>query len=147
MTTWRRFDHEEEAMDVGLAVAGVLCVGLALGHETLGMVWVLPGVKEDRLAKTPFGPSRLTAATIHATWHIVTVFVLSLAVLLLMLAADVDVDARRLMLRVFSVMWVGVTLVATGSALRRTRKLRHLARLPVPVLFAVVAVLLWTSST
>lgn len=133
-------------MDVGLGIAGVLCVVLALGHETLGTVWVLPGIKEDQLPKTPFGPPGMTAATIHATWHIVTVFVLSLATLLLLLAWDVDVHPKTLMLRVFAVMWLGVTLVALAPAVRRVRKLRHLMRLPVPLFFVIVAVLLWTSA-
>ena len=133
-------------MDVGLGIAGSLCVALALGHETVGLVWVLPAVKDEHLPRTPFGPPAMTAATIHATWHIVTVFVLALAALLLMLAWDADADPKTLLLRVFAAMWLVVAAVATWIAARRVRSPRDLARLPVPVFFVVVAVLCWSAA-
>jgi hypothetical protein len=134
-------------MDVGLGIAGLLCVALALGHETLGVVWVLPAVTGEDLPKTPFGPPAMTAATIHATWHIVTVFVLALGALLITLAWDADADAKTLLLRVFAVMWLVVAAVAIWAAARRVRNPHHLIRLPVPVFFVVVAVLCWIAST
>lgn len=134
-------------MDVGLGIAGLLCVALALGHATLGLVWVLPAVTDERLPKTPFGPPAMTAATIHATWHIVTVFVLALGTLLMMLAWDADADPKTLLLRVFAAMWLVVAAVAIWVAARRVRGPRDLIRLPVPVFFVVVAVLCWNAST
>ena len=133
-------------MDVELGLAGVLCVLLALGHATLGLVWVLPGVRGDALPKTPFGPPGMTAATLHATWHIVTVFALSVGVILLTLALDAQVDVKSVLLRVFAAMWFGIAVVATWVALRRARNPRHLLRLPVPVFFLLVAVLCWNAS-
>lgn len=134
-------------MDAELGVAGLLCLALALGHATLGVVWVLPAVTNERLPKTPFGPPAMTAATIHATWHIVTVFVLAVGALLLMLAWDADADPKMLLLRVLAAMWLVVTAVATWVAARRVRSPRDLIRLPVPVFFVVVAVLCWNAST
>ena len=133
-------------MDVGLAIAGVLCVALAIGHATIGIVWILPAVTDDHLPMTPFGPPAMSAATIHATWHIVTVFVLALATLLLMLAWDADADPKTLLLRVFAGMWLAVTVVALWVAGRRLRSPRDLLRLPAPIFFALVAVLLWNAS-
>ncbi len=134
-------------MDVELGVAGLLCVALALGHATLGLVWVLPAVTKERLPKTPFGPPAMTAATIHATWHIVTVFVLALGALLMMLAWDAAADPKMLLLRVLAAMWLVVTAVATWVAARRARRPRDVIRLPVPVFFVLVAVLCWNAST
>lgn len=134
-------------MDVGLGIAGLLCVALALGHATLGLVWVLPAVTDEHLPKTPFGPPTMTAATIHATWHIVTVFVLSLGALLTLLAWDADADSKTLLLRMFAAMWLAVTVVAIWVAARRVRSPRDLIRLPVPVFFVLVAVLCWNAST
>ena len=42
-------------MNVGVAVAGVLCLVLAAGHTTIGMKWVLPHLTKDSLPHTPFG--------------------------------------------------------------------------------------------
>ena len=133
-------------MDLGLAIAGVLCMALAIGHATIGLVWVLPAVTDEHLPKTPFGNPAMSAAMIHATWHIVTVFVLALATLLLVLAWDADADPKALLLRVFAGMWLAVTGVALWVAGRRLRSPRDLLRLPVPVFFAIVAVLLWNAS-
>src|SRR5918995_6102810 len=99
-------------MDVGLAVAGLICVGLAIGHTTIGVVWVLPNLTKERLASTPFGPSSMTLAMIRVTWYIVTVFVLALGVLLIVLAWAEDADARTLLLRSFAVMWLAATALA-----------------------------------
>ncbi|HEY7876383.1 MAG TPA: hypothetical protein VIG64_14805 [Actinomycetota bacterium] len=133
-------------MDTVVGIAGLLCVALALGHATLGIVWVLPGLREDDLPKTPFGPKAMTDAMIRATWHIITVFVLGLAGLLMTLAWA-DADPSTVVLRWVGAMWLGAAAVASWSAIRRVRKLRQLVRLPVPVLFVVVAVLCWWAST
>lgn len=136
-------------MDVGLAIAGSLCLALALGHATLGLVWILPGVTDDHLPKTPFGPSALSAAAIHASWHIITVFVAAIGALLVTLAWDSDADAKTLVLRFLSAAWLGVAAVAIWAGLRRgrVRRPRDFIRLPVPVFFVLVAVLCWNAST
>lgn len=133
-------------MKTAVGIAGLLCVALALGHATLGIVWVLPGLNQDDLPKTPFGPKAMTEAMIRATWHIITVFVLGLAGLLMTLAWA-DADPRTAVLRWLAAMWLGAATVASWAAIRRVTKLRHLLRLPVPVLFVVVAILCWWAST
>jgi hypothetical protein len=126
--------------------AGVLSILLGIGHETLGVVWVLPRLTPDRLEPTPFGSSSMTVAMVHATWHIVTVFALGMGTILVLIASDSAADVKQILLRVLSVMWLGATVAAMASALPRVRGVRDLFRLPVPVLFMVVSVLCWIAA-
>ena len=130
-------------MDVGLLIAGLLCVGMAIGHAAIGLVWVLPRIDKERLPRTPFGPQSMTFGMLRVTWHVVTVFVLAIGILLITLAADADVDPRTMLLRCLAAMW----LLAAAMALWVVRRnLRHFPRLPVPLIWIVVAVLLWQAA-
>jgi hypothetical protein len=131
-------------MNVGLAIGGLISVALGLGHEALGLVWVLPRVTEDRLPRTPFGPPKTTEAMIRVTWHIVTVFALASGGLLLTLAWAPAADAKTLLLRWFAAMWIAATAMAFYVTRPRPRQI---VRLPVPLLWVVVAVLCWQAST
>ena len=133
-------------MDTTLGIAGLLCVLLALGHATLGLVWVLPSLKDREFAPTPFGGPNLTAAAIYASWHIVTVFALSAGVILLWLAIDANVDPKTVVLRVFGGMWLMIAAVASFAGLRRGSRVGDVLRFPVPVFFVVVAILCWRAS-
>lgn len=133
-------------MDVGLAIAGLICVTLALGHTTVGVVWVLPNLTEERLPSTPFGPPSMTVAMVRVTWYIVTVFVLALGGLLLTLAWAEDASPETLLLRWFAAMWLAATAMAVWVVPLRRRNLRNVLRLPVPLLWVVVAVLCWRAS-
>ena len=134
-------------MDVGLLVAGLISVLLALGHTTVGVVWVLPHLTEEGLPRTPFGPSSMSVAMVRVTWFIVTIFALASGGLLINLAWDTTADPRVLLLRWFAVMWLAATAMALWIAWSRTRRFRSLLRLPVPFLWVVVAVLCWKAST
>ena len=134
-------------MDVGLAVAGLLTVALGLGHETLGVVWVLPRLDAGRLEPTPFGSPGMTRAMISASWHLITVFVLSMSAVLLTFAWAPDTDPRTLVLRALAVAWVSAAIVASTIGLRGAPRARDVLRLPVPIFFAVVGVLCWVAST
>lgn len=70
-------------MNAVLGIAGLLCVALALGHETVGQVWVLPTFSKERLSGTRLGPSSMTEGMVRVTWHIVTIFALALGGLLM----------------------------------------------------------------
>jgi hypothetical protein len=131
-------------MDVGLAIAGLFSIALGIGHESLGLVWVLPGMTEERLPRTPFGPPSMTEAMIRVTWHIVTVFALASGGLLLTLAWAPAADPKTLLLRWFAAMWIAATAMAFYVARPRPRQL---VRMPVPLLWVVVAVLCWQAST
>jgi hypothetical protein len=133
-------------MDVGLITAGVLCVALGLGHTTVGLVWVLPSLTEERLPRTPFGPRSMTVSMIRVTWYIVTVFVLGLGGLLMTLGWVPAADPKTVVLRWLAATWLAATAMATSVAARRMRGLRGLLRLPVPLVWVVVAVLCWQAS-
>lgn len=134
-------------MNVELTIAGGLCLVLAFGHETIGLVWVLPKLTKEGLPSTPFGSRSMTLAMLRVTWHVVTIFALALSILLLTLGLAPDADPQTLLLYSFAAMWLVATVMALWVAGRGMGSLRGLLRLPVPVLFLVVAVLLWLAST
>ena len=130
-------------MDIGLAVAGPICLGMGVGHTLIGVRWVLPGLAEEHVPRTPFGPPSMSLAMIQVTWFVVTIFVVGLGCILLSLAWDADADAKTLLLRWLAAMWLFAATMALSLAWRRNRSFRHLLRLPVPLLWVVVGVLCW----
>jgi hypothetical protein len=133
-------------MDVGLVVAGLACGGLAAGHATVGVVAVLPGLTEESVPRTRFGPAATTVAMVRITWHVVTLFCLALGGVLVTIAVSPGADARTVLLRWFAAMWVAVTAMALRVAPRQPRTLRDVVRLPVPLVWVAVAVLCWRAS-
>lgn len=130
-------------MDVGLGIAGVASVALAVGHEVVGLAAVLQTVTEERVSPTVFGPASLTAAMIRVTWHLVGVFVLAAGGVLLTLGASDNRDGKAVVLRWLALMW----LTATGVAVWEVRRSpRNILRLPVPLVWPVIAVLCWKAS-
>src|SRR5215207_8595710 len=109
-------------MNVELAIAALGCLVLAFGHTTIGLRWVLPNLTKGSLPSTPFGSPSMTLGMVRFTWHVVSV----------------------LLLRWFAVLWLAATALACWNARRRPRSL---LRLPVPLVFVVIAVLCWTAST
>jgi hypothetical protein len=130
-------------MNVELGIAGLISVALGLGHETLGLVWVLPGLTEERVPGTRFGPPSMTVSMVRVTWHIVTIFAMAAGGLLMTLAWSEAADPRTLLLRWFAAMWIVAAAMAFWVARVRVR---NLLRLPVPLLWVVIAVLLWKAS-
>jgi hypothetical protein len=135
---------EESAMNVELVVAGVSCAVLALGHTAIGQRWALPGLARGRLPGSPFGPPAMTLGMLRFTWHIVTVMLLAFSSLLMILAWTADANPRTLLLRWLAAFWLVATAMALWNARRRPSTL---LRLPVPVLFMVIAVMCWIAST
>jgi hypothetical protein len=130
-----------------LMIAGVISVALAVGHTTVGVVWVLPHLTEEHLPRTPFGPASMSVSMVRVTWFIVTIFALASGGLLINLALAATADPKMLLLRWFAGMWLAATAMALSIALRRIRSVRGLLRLPVPFLWLVIAVLCWRAST
>jgi hypothetical protein len=131
-------------MDVALAIAGLGWFVLAFGHTTVGLRWVLPNLTKGSLPSTPFGPPSMTLGMVRFTWHIVSVLLVAFGALLMTLALAPDADAKTLLLRWFVALLVAATALACWDARRRPRSL---LRLPVPLVFVVIAVLCWTAST
>jgi hypothetical protein len=131
-------------MDVALAIAGLGWFVLAFGHTTVGLRWVLPNLTRGSLPSTPFGPPSMTLGMVRFTWHIVSVLLVAFGALLMTLAWAPDADAKTLLLRWFVAFLLAATALACWEARRRPRSL---LRLPVPLVFVVIAVLCWTAST
>lgn len=131
-------------MDAAVTVAGLIAIGLGVGHATIGLVWLLPAATRDPLPGTRIGPPSATESMIRVTWHIVTIFALASGGVLLVLAWLPDADPRTVLLRGFAVMWITATVMAIYVIRPRWRTI---VRLPVPMLWTVVAVLCWQAST
>ena len=130
-------------MKVELTIAGISCAALAVGHWLVGR-WVLPNLTRERMPSTPFGPPGMTLGMVRFTWHIVTVVLVGFGTLFMTLAWDTDADPKTLVLRWSAVLWIAGT--ATVFWVARPRP-RDLVRLPVPVLFVVIAAMSWIAST
>jgi hypothetical protein len=131
-------------MNGALAIAGLGCFVLAFGHTTIGQRWVLPNLTKERLPSTPVGSPAMTLGMVRFTWHVVSVLLVGFGVLLMALAWAPGADPRILVLRWFAVLWLAATALACWNARRRPSSL---LRLPVPLVFVVIAVLCWTAST
>ena len=131
-------------MKAELAIAGLGCFGLAFGHTAIGVRWVLPGLREARLAGTPFGPPAMTLSMLRFTWRVVSLMLVGFGVLLLALALAPDADPETLVLRWLAAFW----LVAAATALWDARhRLSSVVRFPVPLAFLFVATMCWLAST
>ena len=86
----------------------------------------------------------MTLGMVRFTWHIVSVLLVAFGALLMTLALAPDADAKTLLLRWFVAFLLAATALACWEARRRPRSL---LRLPVPLVFVVIAVLCWTAST
>jgi hypothetical protein len=130
-------------MKVELAIAGLSCFMLALGHTLIGARWVLPHLNDERLPRTPFGSLAMTVGMLRFTWIIVSVLLWGFSILFMMLAWAPDADPKRLLLRWFAALWLVATVTALWNARRR---LRSVLRLPVPFVTVLIAVMCWRAS-
>ena len=131
-------------MTVELAIAGLGCFLLALGHATIGLRWVLPNLTKGSLPSTPIGRPSMTLSMVRFTWLIVSVLLVGFGILLMTLAWAPGADPKILLLRWFAAFWLAATALAGWQARRRPRSL---LRFPVPLVFVVIAVMCWTAST
>jgi hypothetical protein len=131
-------------MNVELAIAALGWFVLAFGHTTIGLRWVLPNLTKERLPSTPFGPPSMTLSMLRFTWHVVSVLLVGFGILLMALAWAPGADPKTLVLRWFVAFLLAATALACWQARRRPRSL---LRLPVPLIFVVIAVMCWTAST
>ena len=127
-------------MRVELAIAAACCFVLAGGHTLVGVRGVLPKLRGASLPRTPFGSAE---PMLRFTWHVVTLLLLGLGVLLAALALAPDANPRTLLLRWFAATF----LAATGLAVWMNRRhLRSILRLPVPFLFVLIAAMCWAAA-
>lgn len=138
-------------MDAAVGIMGLLCVAMAIGHTAVGLIWVLPSVTEESLPPTPFGPASMSLAMVRVTWFIVTVFAASVGGVLITLAWVPEADPYAVVLRWFAVMWLAAAGMAFFVGVRHAhdlrRMVRSLLRLPVPLVWVLVAIVCWKAST
>jgi hypothetical protein len=126
-----------------LTIAGLGCVALALGHTTIGVRWVLPSLTNAQLPRTPLGPPSRTVGMLRFTWHVVTILVLGLGVLLLTIAWAPHANPKTLLLR-----WCAAALLvaATTACWNARHRPRSLLRPPVPLVLVLIAALCGAAS-
>jgi hypothetical protein len=131
-------------MNVELTIAALGWFVLAFGHTVIGVSWVLPDLKDTRLPSTPFGSGALTLNMLRFTWHVVTAFLVAFGVLFLILAWAPAADPKTLVLR-----WVAAFLLCAAALAcwQVRRRPRSLLRLPVPLVFMVIAAMCLAAST
>ena len=130
-------------MRLELAIAAAACFLLAVGHTAIGVRWVLRDLTEERLPGTPFGPPSMTLTMLRFTWEVVSLMLVAFGVLLATLALAHHVELESFLLRWFAAFW----LVAAARAVWDTRRrLRRLLRLPVPLVFLLVAAMCLAAS-
>lgn len=130
-------------MKLELAIAGLGCLTLALGHATVGR-WVLPGLSRERLPNTPLGSGSMSVGMVRFTWRVVTILLLGLTVLLVLIAWLPDANPRTVLLRWLAAFWLAVAAMGFWMARRR---LSNLAKLPVPFVNLLIAAMCWAAST
>ena len=131
-------------MNVALAIAGLGWFVLAFGHTAIGLRRVLPNLTQDRLPSAPFAPPSMTLGMVRFTWHVLSVLLAGFGILLMALAWAPAGDPKTLLLRWVAALWLAATALACWNARRRPSSL---LRLPVPLVFVVIAVMCWTAST
>lgn len=130
-------------MRIELAIAGLGCLSLALGHAVVGR-WVLPGLSKLRLPSTPFGSGSMSVGMVRFTWHVVTMLLLAITVLLISVGWGPDTNPRTLLLRWLATFWLAVAVMGFWMARHR---LTNLLRLPVPLVNLLIAAMCWAAST
>ena len=130
-------------MNVELAIAGLGWFVLAFGHTMIGLRWVLPNIAAAPLPSTPFGPPSLTLNMLRFTWHIVSVLLVAFGVLFTTLALAPDADPKTLLLRWCAAFLLAATAMAFWQVRRRPLSI---LRLPVPVVFVVIAAMCLAAS-
>ena len=125
---------------MSIVVAGVLCIGLAIGHTILGHAWVLPRLRRDALPQTPFGSGAMTKNFLAVTWDIVAIAAVGMGVLIIAVADHDASSERTWILNTVAAIFTAATLVVVWRSRRRPAAL---VRAPMWALFAVIAVLRW----
>jgi hypothetical protein len=130
-------------VNVALGLAALGWFVLAFGHTAIGVRWVLPALTKTALPGTPFGPPAMTLSMLRFTWHVVSLVLVAFGVLFTVLAAAPAVDTKTLLLRCLAGFLLTATAVAAWNVRRRPSSL---LRLPVPLVFVMIAALCLAAS-
>ena len=123
-------------MNVGLGVAGLICMGLALGHALTGRA-LLDRLPRD-FPQTRFGDGALTRGVILFTWHALTLMLTTTGAILIALAGGEPVDDRSEVVFLIGALYAAAGLVQAWMSRRRPS---DLLRAPVWAAFVFIIVL------
>jgi len=128
-------------MNVGLVIAGSLCLVLAGGHTFVGRL-VLDRLPRD-LHPTRFGDGALTRGAVVFTWHALSVMLTTTGAVLIALARGEHAHDRGEVVFLVGAAYAAATVLL---AWRSRRRPSDLLRAPVWVLQIVITVLCWLNT-
>ncbi len=128
-------------MNVGLVIAGSLCLVLAAGHAFVGraVLDLLP----RNLQATRFGDGAFTRGLFVFTWHALSLWLITSGAVLIALARGEPADYRGLVVFLVGAAYAAATVLL---AWRSRRRPSDLLRAPVWVLLIVIIVLCWLNT-
>lgn len=128
-------------MTVAVGIAGVMCVGLALGHMFVGRLVL------DRLPRNlhpiPFGDGTFTRGLVVFTWHALGLMLTATGAILILLARGEPAADRGEVILLVGAVYAAATVLLVWMTRRRPS---DLLRAPVWVLFIVISVLCWLNT-
>lgn len=128
-------------MNVGLVVAGSLCLVLAGGHTLAGRL-VLDGLPRN-FQPTRFGDGAYTRGLLVFTWHVLSLMLITTGVVLIALAQREAADERGAAVFLLGAAYAAAALLLTWMTRKRPS---DLLRIPVWAPFIAIVVLCWLNT-
>jgi hypothetical protein len=125
---------------VSIVIAGLLCIGAAIGHTVIGHAWVLPGLRSETLPETPFGRGPMTKTFLAVTWDVVGIAASGMGVLVIAVANQNPSSERTWVLNTVAGVFTGIAILVLWLTRRHPAAL---LRAPMWTLFVAIAVLCW----
>ena len=126
-------------MNAPLIAAGSLAALAAAVHGVGGEVLVVRHLSPAMLPPSRFGGPRMTKTMIHATWHMTTIALLTVAAALLLAGSVLDGDAAQGIGLLAAGACTGFAAVAAGMGASPRSLLHH----PAPAVLTATAALAW----
>jgi hypothetical protein len=126
-------------MNAPLIAAGSLAALAAAVHGVGGEVLVVRHLSPAMLPPSRFGGPRMTKTMIHATRHMTTIALLTVAAALLLAGSVLDGDAAQGIGLLAAGACTGFAAVAAGMGASPRSLLRH----PAPAVLTATAALAW----
>ncbi len=128
-------------MNVGLVVAGSLCLVLAAGHTLTGRL-VLDRLPRNFLP-TRFGDGAYTRGLVRFTWHALSLMLTTTGVVLIALAQRAPADGRGAVVFLVGAAYAAAALLLAWMTRKRPS---DLLRIPVLAPYIVIIVLCWLNT-
>lgn len=125
-------------MNAYLLSAGIVSLFMAVGHTTIGLIWVLPRLSRDSLPRSPFGGGDMTSTFITVSWHVVGLTLLAVAAALLLMSRGHLAPDGAIVVRAIGSLFATTTALVLWLARRRPA---GLLRAPMWLLFVAVSAL------